>query len=146
MKKFNWGYKIAILYGAFVIMISYLAVRASTQKVDLVSEDYYEQELNFQKKIDMLKRTNNLVDSVSYQATASNMEVTLPAPFNGKQVSGFLKLYCPSNAANDQLMQFKVENNKLNIPFKKAAKGYYQVQLEWEVAGVAYLNEKYMSI
>jgi len=40
----NWGLKITLLYVGFVAMILTLVFKASGEKVDLVTKDYYAQE------------------------------------------------------------------------------------------------------
>ena len=48
----NWGWKIAIGYSIFVAGILSLVVVAYRQTNDLVSADYYAQEIQFQQRID----------------------------------------------------------------------------------------------
>ena len=51
--KLNWGYKIAIFYILFVVGIVFLVFKASNQKVDLVTADYYGEEVRYQgRRID----------------------------------------------------------------------------------------------
>ena len=44
----NWGYKIMLAYVVFIAGILFLVFKSSSQKVELVTENYYEQELKFQ--------------------------------------------------------------------------------------------------
>ena len=50
--KFNWGYKILFVYLSFAGGILYLVYRTSLENRDLVSDNYYEEELAYQKVID----------------------------------------------------------------------------------------------
>ena len=43
--KLSWGYKIMFVYTAFVAGIGFLAFKANNEKFDLVTKDYYDQEL-----------------------------------------------------------------------------------------------------
>ena len=52
--KFNWGWKIAILYGGFVCFMLVMVFIASNQKVELVTTNYYEEELKYQSHIDKM--------------------------------------------------------------------------------------------
>ena len=52
----NWGYKILFVYIAFVAGILAMVFGSSSQKVDLVTPDYYAKELKYQDKIDELGR------------------------------------------------------------------------------------------
>ena len=63
-KKFPaWAVGITLLYSTFVvIMISFL-IFTRFQKVNLVSEDYYEKGLQYQQQIEALRRTQALLRS-----------------------------------------------------------------------------------
>ena len=45
----NWGYKIILVYVLFVAGIVFLVVRSSMENTDLVTSDYYEKELKYQR-------------------------------------------------------------------------------------------------
>lgn len=142
--KISWGYKIAILYSAFVVLILYFVIRANMQTIDLVSPDYYEQELVYQKKIDMLRNAGKLTEDVSYKISGSHVEITLPQQFRNKSIKGNLKLYCPSSAKKDQLKPFTANDYIVDLNLGSAPKGYYEIQLQWESEGVSFMNEKKM--
>lgn len=57
--KLNWGAGIAVLYMGFVAMIVLLVVMSMRQKIDLVTDEYYAEELLFQGKIDKIKRAKH---------------------------------------------------------------------------------------
>ena len=48
-----------LLYAVFVAGIVFLVVKASSQKFDLVTKDYYEQELQYQNVIDTFEQQKN---------------------------------------------------------------------------------------
>ena len=54
--KFNWGVGIFTFYGLFVVFILALVFRSSQENYDLVTEDYYQQEIRFEEVIN--KRNN----------------------------------------------------------------------------------------
>ncbi len=62
--KFNWGYKIVLVYSVFVAGILYLVVQSSRQQMDLVTDDYYAQEIRYQEKIDQSKRASALSEPI----------------------------------------------------------------------------------
>lgn len=51
----NWGWKIAIGYTAFALFILYLVYRTTGVEFELVTPDYYAQELAYQGQIDKRK-------------------------------------------------------------------------------------------
>ena len=58
--KFNWGHKILGIYFVFITGIAFMVVMSSRQKIDLVTPDYYAEEIKFQEKID---EKNNAIQS-----------------------------------------------------------------------------------
>ncbi|MBL0145087.1 MAG: FixH family protein [Chitinophagaceae bacterium] len=81
----NWGYKILIVYGAFVAGILFMVFKSSTSKMDLVTTDYYAKELKYQDKIDEKGRTNALSEEVKYELADNKIIVHLPKDFAGKK-------------------------------------------------------------
>ena len=60
----NWGYKILLVYVVFVAGIMFLVFKSSSQKMDLVTTDYYAKELKYQQKIDAMNKVQKLSDTV----------------------------------------------------------------------------------
>jgi hypothetical protein len=58
--KFNWGIGITIFISAFILLNIIFIIFASGQKVDLVTEKYYEKELKYQEVIDKKINSNSL--------------------------------------------------------------------------------------
>ena len=50
--KWNWGTKIGLFYSSFVLFILGMIFLSSQEQYDLVTEDYYAAEINFQSTID----------------------------------------------------------------------------------------------
>ncbi len=50
----GWGWRITILYSSFVVFMIGMAVMAFRQDFDLVSDDYYEEEIAYQGRIDQM--------------------------------------------------------------------------------------------
>jgi len=144
--RINWGAKIAIFYLSFVAGMMYLVVRSSQQSVDLVSEDYYAQELQYQQRIDQTNRAAALSAPPEILYAQDVITVTLPDEFRGKVVKGEIFLYCPANAADDQRISFQTNEGtaRLSVPEKNS--GQHDVQVSWEAGGERYFTEKKLFI
>jgi len=57
----NWGNKLVLVFIVFGAFIGYLVYQAVNTKYDLVSKDYYKDELRYQEKIDRQKTRPSLV-------------------------------------------------------------------------------------
>lgn len=138
----NWGYKILFVYLAFVVGIMYMVFRSSTQKSDLVTKDYYAQELKYQDKINELGRTAALSAPVKYEIKGDNLVIDFPPDFTGKKLVGEVVLYCPSDENKDIKMSFTVTDESVILPVSTAQNRLYEMHLTWQDGGVGYYFEK----
>ena len=60
----NWGHGIVATIVAFVLMMSFMVYKAVGESFDLVSPDYYAQEIAYQGKIDKLNRSAKLTEKI----------------------------------------------------------------------------------
>lgn len=140
--KFNWGIGIAMLYTGFVIGILTLVVMSSRQKVDLVTENYYEEELGFQRRIDKIERTKALAKPLLWGVNHEGIQLQFPENMKGKTITGKVKLYCPSDNRKDREFAIhpSADMGQL-IASKQLVPGRYKLQVEWQADSIAYWNE-----
>lgn len=142
----NWGNKLILVFVAFAALIATLVYKAVNTKFDLVSKDYYTDELRYQDKIDGIKNAN-AISAVTIQQNADALEISLPAEMKGKTVSGELWLYCPTDAGKDR--RIKIDANTaaiFRIPKNQLVKGNFMARLNWEAEKAKYYTEKALNI
>ena len=144
--KFNWGYKILLVYLVFVAGILYLVVQSSKQSVDLVTPDYYAQELKYQEKIDQRKRAEALSGPLRYQIIGQQLEVIFPREFAGKTIGGELLLYYPANSSKDVRAPIAATDNTMRINLPKDTHGMHILQVSWTSDGISYYVEENLFI
>ena len=83
--KLSWGWRIAILYSLFVLFMSTLVIASNHQHFDLVSKDYYEDEITYQKVIDAGKNQSNLSQSLVIHADGRSVTIDFPKEFDCNQ-------------------------------------------------------------
>jgi hypothetical protein len=140
--KFNWGYKIVLVYCVFVAGILYLVVQSSRQQMDLVTDDYYAQEIKYQEKIDQSKRASALSEPVRFQLTEAGIEVNFPKEFDGKNIIGNALLYYPANEKKDVSASINTTQGKIQISIPDKRSGMHILKINWEVEGVSYYFEE----
>ena len=138
----NWGHKIIIVYAVFVAGMLFLAFKSSKQNVDLVTEDYYAKELQYQQKIDELKRTALLSTPVNFEVVNHALTIRFPKDFDAKKIKGDVALYCPSDEKKDINRQFIVTDSAVNIPIPASYHGLYYVKINWMADSVNYYFEQ----
>jgi hypothetical protein len=146
-RRISWGTGIALLYIGFVVGILTLVTMSMNQRVDLVTEDYYAEELGFQKKIDKMERANALPTPLRWEVTDAAIRISYPANFATGDLAGTVNLYCPSDNSKD--IQFRVQPDAQNqqlIPLASLQPGRYLLQFDWKNGTVSYWNEGVITI
>ncbi len=103
-KKSRWGIGLAVVYGAFLVVMIGIVIASRFQPVDLVSRDYYDREIKYQDQIDRMQRsqTEGMQLTIEHSAKDGLLTVKFPAGVEPAAVTGKLKLFRPSNAALDR--------------------------------------------
>jgi nitrogen fixation protein FixH len=122
-----------------------LIVMACSQKVDLVSADYYEQELKFQGRIDRVERTQRTTTqaAVAYDLATHSITISLPAGQAEHEVSGRIELYRPSAAGLDRAVQLVPDANGVQrLDAAAMVPGLWKVRVSWTVGNQDYFLDQ----
>jgi len=140
--KFNWGTGIVLAFIGFIAFIMYFVITMNVDKKldhDLVSEDYYGEELQYQNDIDKLENTKNLHTNISYEKTEAGLVIKFPDTLDYKAITGQLFLYRPSNKQLDFEATISLSNSYLLIPDNRLVDGRWNIKIDWQYQGNAYL-------
>ncbi len=145
--KFNWGWGIALFYSGFVVLILGLVIGSNKQEVDLVSNDYYGEELAYQKVIESSKNQAGLSKPVEIHANADSVFLHFPAEFQNKVLKGKLVFYAPSNPKWDHDIAIAVGGD---ANFAVSRKGLqhtkFVLKINWTADGREYYQESDLSL
>lgn len=145
--KLSWGYRVTILYLGFAALIIYFVTRSVNEKVDLVTPDYYAQELKYQDKIESISRTNELTNAMVIDYNEAGLNLMFPSDFKGKKIEGSIHLFRPSDNTKDVSVDIAPDINLTqNVATDALTKGLYRVKVDYTVEGVAYYSEKQIVI
>lgn len=140
--KLSWGYIITSGYLIFVTGIVFLVYKASSQKFDLVTKDYYEQELKYQNIIDQSANTAKLSAPLLVTRGDGELQIAFPPEMKNKLKMIDFYLYYPADVKKDFRKSIETKDNELKQPLPAAMKGMYELKLSWEVEGTKYYFEK----
>lgn len=139
--KIGWGTRIAMLYGGFVLIISALVTGSMRQDFDLVSKDYYQEELKYQEVIEAGKNQSVLSSPVAITATADVVHIVFPKEMDGKVNKGEVHFYSQVNAAWDKEIPLAGSHNSIVVPRHILYKTNYMVKIRWQADGKEYYQE-----
>ncbi|WP_298345447.1 FixH family protein [uncultured Algibacter sp.] len=140
--KFNWGTGIVLAFIGFISFIMYFIITMNVDNKydhDLVSEDYYADELQYQNDINKLENANTLEANLSYEKTAEGLVIHFPETVNYNDITGKLFLYRPSNKQLDFETAISLSNPYLLIPDKRLVDGRWNIKVDWQYKGKSYL-------
>ena len=132
--KLNWGTAIVIAMISFMIFILtfvYRSVAMDEYKHELVSEDYYGDELHFQEEIDKLDNASKLKTNVGLSQSKDGLIIHFPSDLNADNIKGTVMLQRPSNKSLDLKTEIVLNGHDLLIPDQKLASGKYIVVVDW---------------
>lgn len=118
-------------------------VWSTHQRTDLVSRDYYDQEIKYQQRIDATRRTaeQDLVPKVAFDAATGNIAVQF-ASAAMTSATGRITLYRPSEAELDQSCELKPDAAGAQLIAAANLKpGLWRVKTEWSTAGQSFYAE-----
>lgn len=140
--KISWGYKIMFVYIAFVAGIGFLIFKASNQEFDLVTKDYYEQELKYQQVIDQSANASRLSMPLNIEKKEAELKISFPDEMKNKKKLVDFYLYYAADAKRDFRRSFELNENELAQALPVGMKGMYELKLTWETEGVKYYHEQ----
>ncbi len=142
--KFNWGTGITIVIILFlVITIGQVVFIHKTIDYDLVDEEYYKAEIEYQTQIEKVKRTNELPEKLNIKLLDKFIEFNFPLMFSSNSIGGIINFYKPSDDLLDKMESIKLdEKNKMFFPYDQLSSGLWKIKINWSVDSVEYYNEK----
>ncbi|MDG1729205.1 MAG: FixH family protein [Algibacter sp.] len=140
--KFNWGTGIVLAFIGFISFIMYFIITMNVNNKydhDLVSEEYYADELKYQNDIDKLKNAKSLEENISFKRTKEGLIIQFPTNANFKDITGKMFLYRPSNKQLDFETPISLSDSNLLIPDKRLVDGRWNIKIDWQYKGKSYL-------
>ncbi|ARV08914.1 cytochrome C oxidase Cbb3 [Winogradskyella sp. PC-19] len=143
--KINWGTAIVIAFVAFISFIMYFVISMSTDKKfdhDLVTEDYYQQELKYQDDINKVENAKKLNQNIEFKKTNEGIILSFPKDLNTNNIKGKVFLYRPSNKQLDFEMPISLSNHNLLIPDNSLLDGRWNIKIDWSYKADEFMFKK----
>lgn len=142
----NWGNKLVFVFIAFATLIGTLVYKAMHTKYELVSQDYYKDELRYQDKIDG-KLNAAKISQIRISQNAEAVEIHLPVEMQGHSIKGEAWFYCKTDAGNDLRIPLEMDASGTQFVMKnKLAKGNYELKLNWQTGSEKYYSEETLTV
>ncbi|GGI57979.1 FixH family protein [Winogradskyella haliclonae] len=140
--KVNWGTAIVLAFIGFIAFIMYFVISMNIDDKynhDLVTDDYYQQELKYQEDIDKVENAKKLLENISWEKTTKGILLNFPNNLRVKDIKGKVFLYRPSNKQLDFDIPISLSNRNLLIPDNRLLDGRWNIKIDWSYNGEAYM-------
>ena len=143
-KVTGWPYGIAVFYGIFVLLLLIFVLYTMFNNIDLVSDEYYAEDLAYQQQIDRQTRSKNLKTGLNwvYNEPSKQVKLIFPSNFSPDKISGKIIFFRPSDAKLDRTVRIapdKSGNQTVDVSFLKT--GIWRIKIFWNVVSTDYYEE-----
>lgn len=148
-KDLYWPIGIALSLLLFVAFLIGTLLFSRTVPVNLVSEDYYENSLNYQQQLERIQHTRTLSSPPKwrYQPAGQSALLELPANTLSPNVVGQITLIRPSDARKDRSFPLQVnEKGWQQLNLAGLDKGLWRARVVWGERGTEFYDEQVLLI
>lgn len=143
----NWGYRIAIGFITFCLITIGVTIFLMTQKVDVVTDNYYDKELKYQEQLDRVARTRALKEVMEISNTGKEIIIKFPNTPDKNQKNDFISLYRPSDNTKDVKIPVLTDSSRTQIVnIDRLTRGYWKLQINWTSGGSEYYYESVFNL
>jgi len=134
--KFTWGHGIVLALGGFIVFILGMIFLYSRgyQNSEMVSENYYEDELVYQKVIDAKNTADKLIEKPVFSQNSEGIKIEFPKKFNNTNSKIKFHLFRTEDSKLDIRKEVELDNkNSFVIPANAGIlkNGSYTLKLYW---------------
>lgn len=143
--KISWGHGVVIALGCFMLFIlgMIFLFPINKQNAELITDDYYEEELHYQKVIDAKGKADSLENKPAIElATAKGIVINFPEEFSNANTKFDFYLYHQADKNLDIRKEFTLDaNNQMTIPNVLLKKGNYVLKVHWVTNKIEYQRD-----
>ena len=140
---FNWGTGIAAVYTTFALATTGFVTFAMSQRVDLVSSDYYVQSLRQDQRIAAEQNARSLEPPPSVELTGSGHATLSLTPDQAGVAAGTITWYRPADSKADRTTALALDRDgRQLLPLSGLMAGRWTVQVRWTARGRDYYYEQ----
>ncbi|MBN1407105.1 MAG: FixH family protein [Calditrichaceae bacterium] len=149
MTKNAWPIGLTIVFIVFFLYLTGFIVLSQMNRSDLVTDNYYDEEIAYQDQIERIERSRKLNQQISLNHDIQNkiVELQFPSEIDPHSISGNILFFRPSDAKQDQIHPIRLNNENIQIiNVKHLTKGMWRLKIFWQLNREEYYDEKILTI
>lgn len=139
----NWGKGLTVIIVLFVATTLSVVFYLVSLDYYMVSENHYEQAVEYQQQIDRIEHTSELEHPIEINRSNSrDIQILFPDSLASLNPTGKVKLYRPSDSNLDRLLELRLDTDgRQIIPGADLQKGKWRVQVTWKSDNKEFFEE-----
>jgi hypothetical protein len=140
--KRTWEYAVAGFFLFFIFGVLAVVFLTLDDRNDLVTEHYYDAEIQYQQQIDRIDRTRGLAEQPTIELVNEGVQIRFPKEFRQSDLTGTVYVYRPDDERLDLRIPVGPDSaNAQLIPAGLLSPGRWNVHVTWNGKGVGYYSE-----
>lgn len=133
-KKNKWPLGITLTYSIFALALAGFAVFSSFNQVNLVSNNYYREGIDYQQQIERAERASEKGSQLTWKFLDNKKRLLLTFPNDSlrSSITGNIMFFRPSDATQDEIVPLAIsETNNQIVSLENLSKGYWRIKVFW---------------
>ena len=145
--KFNWGTGITLFYLLFMFTMIYMVYQSMQVERNLVVENYYEKDLQYQSHLNKLNNASTLKNDLGIFQNKEEEYLRFSFPKELAEVKGDILFYRPSDSSKDFNTEIRIDaEHELRIPTSEMQSGLWKIKVNWEGDKTSFYKEAIIQI
>ncbi len=142
--KFTWGTGIFITIAVFVTFFISFIIFSLTEDVNLVTKDYFPDEIAYDVKIKKIENTNKLKDKIKFTVSEKVLKITFPEEIKDpNKIKGSVLFYFIKSFRKDIKYKINLNTDKEQyFDLSNLPEGRYTVKIDWSYNNKDFFQEK----
>ncbi|MBS1548508.1 MAG: FixH family protein [Bacteroidetes bacterium] len=135
VKNFNWGHGIVLALASFMAFILYMVFifPNGKQNAEMISDNYYEEEMQYQQVIDAKNNASQLSEIPKYSESDAGITLSFPSSIQVDQGKVDFSLFRTDDKNLDVNKSIVLDANKsFVIPKQVLVAGSYTLKVKWK--------------
>lgn len=135
LKNFNWGHGVVLALGLFMgfILFMVFVFPNGKQNAEMISDNYYEEEMHYQQVIDAKKNAEQLSEIPTFYQESEGIKISFPKSIVPQANEVTFSLFRTDDKNLDINKTLNLDaNNAFIIPKKVLSAGSYTLKVKWK--------------
>ncbi|SMD31966.1 FixH protein [Reichenbachiella faecimaris] len=139
----NWGKSIVLTFVLFAVLIITMVTISMQHDVNLVADNYYEEELAYEDQMNRIRNFEALKDKPTIVRNGDKIVLSFPVQIARQIESGEVHFFRPSDHGVDKKIKIKLNNQyQQSFPASVFNAGLWKTKLRWKSENKEYFFEQ----